>query len=110
MAPSQPAYVYRIPHAQLRHDNCDSLRNDVLAVLESGHRRIVLDFSAVEFVDSAALGMMVMVLKRLVTNGGELKVASLNPGVRQTFRIMRFHQVFDIHESPESAAAAFTYN
>jgi len=46
------------------------LREHLFAQLAAGRRRLLLDFSAVTFIDSTAIGVIVAALSRLRASGG----------------------------------------
>jgi anti-sigma B factor antagonist len=52
------------------------LRDAVLAAVEGGADHVVIDLSAVPFMDSSGLGVVVACLKRLREAGGELAVVT----------------------------------
>ena len=68
---------------------------------------VVLDFSNVEFIDSACLGALVALLKRLREHKGDIKMACLTDDVRSIFQITRLDRVFDLFETKEEAVNSF---
>ncbi|MCU1352019.1 MAG: anti-sigma factor antagonist [Acidimicrobiales bacterium] len=52
------------------------LSDAIDAAIERGSRHVVLDFSAVTFVNSTGLGVMVAATKRLRADGGDLTARS----------------------------------
>lgn len=69
-------------------------------------RRVILDLSNVEFVDSSGLGAIVAVMKQL---GAQQRIAlcGLQPTVDKVFRLTRMNTIFAIHtDLPEARAAA----
>ena len=70
--------------------------------VDSGHKRIVLDLSAVEFIDSSGLGAIVSSLKRVGTDG-ELVICSLRDAPLSLFKLTRMDRVFNIYPTVEEA-------
>jgi anti-sigma B factor antagonist len=66
--------------------------------------RVVLDLSAVAFLDSSGLGAVVAVMKALAPER-RLELAGLTPNVDRVFRLTRMDSVFAIHETVEIALA-----
>lgn len=64
--------------------------------------RIVLDMSAVTFIDSSGLGAVVAAMKQLKP-GQTLDLAGLTPDVERVFRLTRMDTVFGIHASVDDA-------
>jgi len=76
-----------------------------LADAEPG-RNWVLDFSAVEFMLSRAINTLLVVLKRVRTQGADIHLCGLNERIREIFQVMRLDQIFRIHDSYQAALAA----
>ena len=66
-------------------------------------RRVVLDLSAVGFIDSSGLGAVVAVRKSLGPDR-PLELAGLTPAVAKVFRLTRMDTVFVIHPDAQAAA------
>jgi len=73
---------------------------------ESGIKDCIVDLSAVEMMDSAGLGALMAVLKRVTENGGDLKIACLQKKPRMVFEITRAYKVFEILDTVDEAVAA----
>ena len=56
--------------------------------------RLVLDFSEVEYVSSAALGRLINLKKKVGALKGRLLLRHIHPDVLEVFRITRLDQVF----------------
>jgi anti-sigma B factor antagonist len=77
--------------------------------IQGGERRIVLNLSEVEFIDSTGLGAIVSSLKAM---GGEGDLVICNPRetVMSLFRLTRMNRVFQILSSGEEAVAILSKN
>jgi anti-sigma B factor antagonist len=82
------------------------LRQEAVRLTSSGSHRLVLDLSGVGFLDSTGLGVIVGVLKRTRTHGGELVLAGAEPQVRKVFEITRMNDILPIHDSVDDAIAS----
>lgn len=69
---------------------------------ESGPERIVLDMSAVDFLDSSGLGAVVAAMKAVGT-GRRLELAGLTGMVEKVFTLTRMDSVFTIHPNAKDA-------
>jgi anti-anti-sigma factor len=76
------------------------------AVSEDKHR-MVLDMAKVRYIGSAGLRTMADVLTKNKDEGGDLKLAALNPKVQRVLRIIGFDKFFSIYDTPEAAIADF---
>ena len=55
-----------------------------------------LDFSRLEYISSAGLGILLKTQKRLVENGAGLKIINVNNHIHDVFRYSGFHSIFEI--------------
>jgi anti-sigma B factor antagonist len=55
-----------------------------------------LDFSRLEYISSAGLGMLLKTQKRLAGNGAALKIINVNSHIYDVFRYSGFNAIFDI--------------
>jgi anti-sigma B factor antagonist len=61
--------------------------------------RLVVDLGEVAFVDSAGLGALVGVLRRLTARGGDVRLARPRPSVKLVLEITRANKIFAIFAS-----------
>lgn len=73
----------------------------------SGNRRIVLNLSEVDFIDSSGLGAIVSGLKK-IGNDGNLVICTVREPVMSLFRLTRMNRVFDIFASEDEAVGALS--
>lgn len=66
------------------------------SLTETGPDHVVLDLSAVTFIDSSGLGALVGALKQMPT-GKRLELAGLTRDVAKVFMLTRMNTVFTIH-------------
>jgi len=74
---------------------------------EDGRKKIILDFSNVEYLSSAALGKLITLDKKVKKAKGKLKLCSIRPDIYEVFAITRLNQLFDIAETQEAALEGF---
>ena len=61
---------------------------------------VVLDCSALEYLSSAGLGVLLKTQKRLKATAGQLRLTGVNRHVHDIFRYAGFDQIFDIAAAP----------
>ena len=83
------------------------LRETFAELLDSGHRRLLLDLSQVSFIDSAGVGELVAGLRTSQRLGAELRLLNTSERVHSTLSIARLLPVFRIHQSEREALEAF---
>ncbi len=75
--------------------------------INQGNRRIVLDLSEVDFIDSSGLGAIVSTLKTL-GNDGDLVICGIRETVMGLFKITRMNRVFQIFATESEAIEALS--
>lgn len=88
-------------------DSVNTFKKTTQELLEDGTRRMVFDCRTLDFVDSIGLGAMISLLRRIRSDGGDLKIAGLNAEVRSVFEITRLHRLFEIAPDWETACRTF---
>lgn len=75
--------------------------------IEEGVRKIVVDISECEFIDSTFLGALVVSLKKITALGGDLRLVGFQPAVHSMFELTRMYRVFESYKSKEEAIQSF---
>ena len=88
---------------QLIVGNRFELKRMVLAALEDGARRFVIDFSLTGYIDSSGLGILITLSKEVRAQGGDLRLASLNRDLRRLFELTKLDTFFRICDDLEEA-------
>ena len=70
---------------------------------EEGARDLVLNFSNVEYLSSAALGKLITLNKKVKQADGRLKLCAIKPPIFEVFTITKLDKLFDIYDTQESA-------
>jgi anti-sigma B factor antagonist len=81
------------------------LRETLLTALTEGRRHLVLDLTGVEFLDSTGLGVIVGLLKRARTLGGDLRLVCPNAAVRRVFEITALDRTMPLSDTVDAALA-----
>lgn len=70
--------------------------------------RLLMNFSAVEYLSSAVLGKLIALQKKVATEGGLLKLCHIRPNILEVFKVTRLDKVFSIYENQAAAMADFS--
>jgi anti-sigma B factor antagonist len=82
-----------------------TLQGRISDTLESGRHALVVDLSAVEFLDSSGLGVLVAGLNRAREVGGDLTLVCARANVLKLFEITGLDQVFAVYPTVAEAVA-----
>ena len=68
---------------------------------------ILLNFTNVEFLSSAALGKLITLDRKVKTSKGRMKMCNIRPEIFEVFQITKLNKVFDIRKDETEAMTAF---
>ncbi len=84
-----------------------TVRDEVLLILASGSKKILVNLKDVTYIDSSGLGELVAAYTAVKNAGGELKLLNLTSKVRDLLVITKLVTVFDVKEDEASAVESF---
>ena len=76
-------------------------------LLDSGMSKVLLDLTAVEYISSGGLRVIIMLTKALEKINGELKLCGLSPFVSEVFKITNLAKRYEICATREEALVTF---
>ena len=83
------------------------MRDELLAAIDQGQGKVVVDLSRVTLVDSNGLTALVAGMKRARQNGGDVRLAGLPQNVRVIFELTRLDRAFELFDETETAVKSF---
>ena len=79
------------------------LKQQMISMLESGSRDLVVNLTKVDYLDSTALGVLIGGLKRMREMDGNMVLVCPSPRIRRVFEITGLDKIFDIFNTEEEA-------
>ena len=71
----------------------DAVRRRLVAAIDEGYARLVVDLGGVGFIDSSGLSSLVGVLKAARTRGGEMRIANAPDQARLVLRVTTLDRI-----------------
>lgn len=84
-----------------------TLRDLVRDLLSKGHKQILFNLGAVNYIDSSGLGHLVSAFTTVRKQGGELKLLKLTKKVHDLLQVTRLYTVFEIMDDEAVAVKSF---
>jgi anti-sigma B factor antagonist len=81
--------------------------NALKGLLDHGRKKIVLDFSSLDYISSAGLRAMLSALKSAKNGGGNLVLVKTNERIRDTLSLVGFQTLFLQFDDVVEAVDAF---
>jgi stage II sporulation protein AA (anti-sigma F factor antagonist) len=75
------------------------------AVEAAGRKRVVVDFSKVEYISSAGLRVLLTLAKRMRDKDGKLALCGMDQSVKQVFDLAGFTALFLVKNTRDDAVA-----
>jgi anti-anti-sigma factor len=94
--------------ARLRHANLTGavdiqrITTELEQIIQRGTRKLVIDFKYVRYAGSAALGMLIMIQKRMAALGGTV-VLSHSEHIAELLTVSRTASLFKLAPDPRAA-------
>ncbi|MDP8227167.1 MAG: STAS domain-containing protein [Candidatus Celaenobacter polaris] len=79
------------------------LESVLIPMIGEGKKKIVLDFSALEYISSAGLRLLLLAAKKLRNNKGNIILCSMKDFIKEIFEISGFTPIFKIVDTKEAA-------
>jgi len=70
-------------------------------------RKMVLDLSKVNFIDSTGCGALLTGLKQVTAEGGDMKLCGITKPVQALFKLVRMERILQVCDTREEAVSAF---
>ncbi len=74
-------------------------------LIEQKHPRVLIDMTAVSYIDSSGIAVLIDAMQRLRAQGGQLALFGIQESVRNVFEIARLDQVFNIYADKAAASS-----
>ena len=83
------------------------LENAISELVDSGKNKILVNFSNLDYISSAGLGVFMAFIENVRETGGDIKLAEMKPKVFSVFDLLGFPLLFDIENNQETAINKF---
>ena len=88
-----------IPVGRLDSGNANSFESIVMTHIGSGERRLIVDFSRLNFMSSSGMRVLLIAAKALKAGQGTLVLCSMKNHIEEVFRISGFDRIIPIKSS-----------
>jgi|ERR1700674_5839782 anti-sigma B factor antagonist len=83
------------------------IREKVTQLAASGRNKVVVDLTAVDYIDSTGLGILVICFTSLKKQGGALKLVNPNKRNVELLLLTKLHTVFEVFNEVQDAVNSF---
>lgn len=95
--------VVRIGEAKLTYPILSVFFSRIQGLVDGGARRLLIDLSAVSYIDSASIGCVMDIHRLLAEKGGVLKLVAPQPRVETLLSMTGVHKIVDVYRDEGEA-------
>jgi anti-sigma B factor antagonist len=86
------------------------LEKEIQDLIDEQNYNIIVNFTELSYISSAGLGVFMGFIEKVRENGGDIKLASMNPKIYRVFDLLGFPTLYDILETEDEAKEKFALN
>lgn len=88
--------------------NIQLIGEEITSIIDGGPKpRLLISFTNVDHLSSAALGTLITVNNRVRHASGQLRLSDIDPQIYEVFVITKLNKLFEIHETAAEALKSF---
>ena len=99
--------ILRIKEEKLVYTKLPEFLAQVTGLVETGTRKLIVDFSAVRYVDSASIGCLMNIYRLLSEQAGAVKLVGLQDRVETMVNMTGLQNLIEVYRDEGAALASF---
>ncbi len=99
--------IVRVADARLMYPMLSEFSSAVTGLISAGERRVLIDLSAVNYVDSASIGCLMDLYRQATAAGGAVKLTGVQKRVETMLTMTGAHNFLEMHPDEASALKSF---
>ena len=104
---NQDVSIVRVNETRLMYPILSEFANTVTSLIGNGERKVLIDMSAVTYVDSATIGCLMDLYRQASAAGGMLKLAGVQKRVETMLTMTGAQNFLQIHADEAAAIKSF---
>jgi anti-sigma B factor antagonist len=104
---AQGVAVVRVGESRLMYPLLSEFAGTVTSLIGAGEHRVLVDLSAVTYVDSATIGCLMDLYRQTTAAGGVLKLTGVQKRVETMLKMTGAQNFLELHEDEASALRSF---
>jgi anti-sigma B factor antagonist len=95
--------IYKLDGEIIDKNQTIALMEEISKMVSSGKNHIVLELTGLKYMNSSGLNVLVNILTKARSAGGDVSVCNLSPKVRELLVVTKLDTIFHIQPSVEDA-------
>jgi len=97
------AMIFIVNHLRASVNEAKSFRELLLVSINQGNKKFIVDLSNCQFIDSTYLGAIILMLKKINSEGGYLSLVANPQKLKILHAFQELHKILKVHSSIEEA-------
>lgn len=85
----------------------EPVKETLLGYFNKPNVKLIMDLDGIRFIDSSGFSVFLNVMKKANNNYGEFKICNIDSEVKELFKVLQLHNVFEIHNTLEDCLKSF---
>ncbi|MBU1298828.1 MAG: STAS domain-containing protein [Bacteroidetes bacterium] len=99
--------IIEVKSSLINEEEIALLKDAVSDFIEQGIKRVIIDLSKVNLINSIGIGALISAYTNFSRNGGEILLSGVNKSIKNIFIITKLSTVFEIYDKTEEAINKF---
>jgi anti-sigma B factor antagonist len=99
--------IIRVREERLVYSMLSSFFAEISKVIEGGARKVLLDLSAVNYVDSASVGCLMDIYRTMTEKSGTIRLLGLQERVETMVSMTGLHNFMELYRDESAALEGF---
>lgn len=83
--------------------NLSEAQTLIAELIAFGARKIILDFSELDYIDSAGIGMLTSCRNEMLEAGGQIRIAGAKGPIERTFQIIQMAKIIPLDANVDAS-------
>lgn len=85
----------------------EAVREKLLPYFARPNTRLIFNLEGIKFIDSSGFSVFLSLMKAANNNYGKLKICNVHPEVKELFKVLQLHNVFELYDSLDECIESF---
>jgi anti-anti-sigma factor len=99
--------IVRVGEARMMYPLLADFSNAIVALIQAGERKLIVDLSQVGYIDSATIGCLMDMYRQVRAAGGRIKLAGVQKRVETMLTMTGTQRFLEVHADEPSAVESF---
>jgi anti-sigma B factor antagonist len=99
--------IVRVGEARVMYPMLGDFAAAVTALVNGGHRHVLIDLAKVTYVDSATIGCLMDLYRQISSAGGQLKLSGVQKRVETMLTMTGAQNFIELHAAEQHALKSF---